>query len=116
MARIEKYLIRSFNNTDQAKRTNYSILVPDNSIFLNKVKVLHDGIYGFYSLSEILMASAGTRKDNFAIVTGTDSIPDDGVLIDILDVVFEVPLEEQANNINAEPTQGIMLFPIFKLK
>src|SRR3954470_6065049 len=106
---IERYRIRAFE--EKETREVYEILVPTGAVFLNKVKILHDGIYAFYSVSEIIDTS--TIVDSYKILSPKDHIPDSKhyILVDILDIIFEVPPEQQQEG--AEPTQGMMLFAVY---
>lgn len=107
MPRIEKVLIMPFN--DKTTQIN-EVEVVQSAKFLEKVKILHDGIYGFYEMPSILSANDLVRKDKFYVMKPGDLTPDQGRLIDILDVIIEVNDGNQA-----EPTQGVMLFPVYKL-
>jgi hypothetical protein len=110
MAKIEKFQIRSFE--DKEHRKEYVIKVPIGASFLNKVKVLHDGIYAFYSVPNII--GVNSNIETFKILQPEETIPENVELVDILDIIFEVPDTATQDN-KAEPTQGIMLFPIYKV-
>lgn len=105
MAKIQQYKIYGFNEPVSPK---YNVTVPSNSKFLNKVKVLEDGIYAFYAVYESM---GMTRIDRFAVIRPEGDIPVRGDFVDILDVVYQKPFMEG----DEEPKQGIMLFPVYKL-
>jgi hypothetical protein len=116
--RVEGFKFKDFHApaTDVNK-----ISVPAGSTFLNKVIVQHDGIYAYFTVPEVIL-SDDLEVHGFKIISGKDSVPDSAEFIDILSVVYEITPEEaqrlrEAGKLNeAEPTQGLMLFTIFKLK
>lgn len=117
MPKIDRFKIKDFH----APAVDvYEVAVPQGAKFTNKVKILHDGIYAFFIVSEIILTDA-VDYVRFKITGGRDPIPDNAELVDILDVVYEIPPEEQeklraAGTLNeAEPSQGMMLFSIFKI-
>lgn len=98
--KVERFPIQMFENTDF--KENYPIVVPEGSKLL-AVKILHDGIYAFYAIPEIEVAL--NQKEVFILMKPNQSIPDNADFIDVLDTVIETP-----------KGQGIMIFPIYKLK
>lgn len=83
-------------------KDSYPIVVPEGSKLL-AVKILHDGIYAFYAIPEIEVAL--NQREVFVLMKPNQSIPDNAEFIDVLDTVIETP-----------QGQGIMIFPIYKLK
>lgn len=114
MPRIEKFKIMDFDGDPE--QMAFDVTVPTEGVFLNKVMTLHDGIYAFYSVSEIIVG--GLKQERFYVVKGKGAIPERATLVDILSVILEIPPEMQKTehdiSTGAEPSQGILLFPIYK--
>ena len=104
---IEKYKILDFSKGHDGNVLN--ITVPEDSKFLGRLVVLHDGIYGFYSISEIVISDL-LRQDKYVVLLPKQAIPDNSELIDILSVITEIP-----DGNGAETTQGMMIFPVYKI-
>ena len=103
---LKKFLLISFADAPK-KKPKYVIEVPDStSTKLLKAIVLHDGIYLWYELSE-LIASSQTRLDEFVVVPEGKVIPEGATLVDILDVRIDIP--------DKPDQQGIIIYSIFKL-
>lgn len=98
--KIERFLLHSFE--EKEVQDVYKVVVPQGSNFL-AAKIMADGIYVWYTVSELEVPK--NQKERFSIVRPTMSIPDDAVFIEILDTIIETP-----------EGQGIIIFPLFKLK
>lgn len=96
---VKRFLLHSFEK--KGMDDMYTIILPHNSEFL-KMKILHDGIYAFYSVAN---KDTEMRKDNYVILQPEQFIPINSDFIDILDTIVEV-----------QEGQGILLFPIYKLR
>lgn len=98
--KIEKYILLHFDNL-RKPQDKYQIVVPIGSKFLG-LGILHDGIYCWYAIREILVERS--QVEEFAIVTPNKSIPDNTKFIALLDTMMQVSKTEQ----------GQMVFPVFK--
>lgn len=110
--KIIRDIIHAFeDNAKDAVRIK-SIDVPVNSKFL-RAKVLHDGIYAFYSMPDEDFATLGqnspTRNDKFFLGKNDDSYPNNAEYIDILDLQWEIQEGEKKGKV------ALVLFYLFKL-
>lgn len=101
--KIERYILLHFDNLKQPKE-KYQIFVPLDAKFLG-LNILHDGIYTWYTISEIIPGDhEDTKIEEFAIVLPGKSIPENTRFICILDTIVQTSSTEQ----------GVLVFPIFK--
>jgi hypothetical protein len=100
--KIEKYILLHFDDLSKPQ-DRYQILVPKGAKFLG-LKVLHDGIYGWYAIPEILIEE--TQTEEFAIILPSKSIPDNTEFVGVLDTMVQV----------SATAQGLMVFPVFRFK
>lgn len=97
--KIERYPLQMFEDTS-TKEIN-SLFVPEGSQFL-AAKILHDGIYVWYAVSELITEL--TKKESFVLMKPEQSIPENSTFITVLDTIVETP-----------QGQAIMIFPLYKL-
>lgn len=100
MAKVERFPLRMFAKVEQ--QDIETVLVPEGSKFLG-AKILHDGIYVWYEVPEI--EAPVLHEEAFVIMSQEKSVPENSDFITILDTFFETP-----------QGQGIMIFPIYKLR
>lgn len=97
--KVVKILVKAFAS---GSPTNIEqVTVPEGSMFLD-VSILHDGIYAWYRVPELVTE---TITERFYFSIPDKDIPDDAKFIRVLDTVIET-----------KEGQGIVAFPIFKLK
>lgn len=98
--KIERFLLHSFE--EKEVQDVYKVTVPQGSNFL-AAKIMADGIYVWYTVSELEVPK--DQVESFSIIRPTMSVPDGGVFIEILDTIIET-----------KEGQGIIIFPLYKLK
>lgn len=86
--------------SEEPKAVN-TVSVPDGSKFLF-FKVLHDGIYAFYEVSEEVKS---LRQDTFTLVKIGQSVPEGLEFVDAVDTIMQTP-----------QGQAQIIFPIYKEK
>lgn len=85
---------------EEGNKEVYPVEVPEGAKLL-KIKVLHDGLYGWYEFSELVTT---TQIDKFHIAKTGINLPADITFIDIVDSVIETQ----------DKGQGVMMFPVYK--
>ena len=103
---LKKFLLISFTDAPK-KKPKYVIEVPDTiGSKLLKATTLHDGIYLWYEIPEFI-SNSNTRFDEFIVIPEGKPIPVGATLVDILDVIIDIP--------DKPDQQGIIIYSIFKL-
>lgn len=112
MRKIKNYKLLDFSS---GPRPFLDMSVPLGAILL-KVAILHDGIYTWWSESDLTINLSTLRvvEDNppvknmeihrFKIMGGNETIPDGFDYVDILTSIVELQ----------DGSQGIMVYPIYK--
>lgn len=101
--KIQRFSLKKFDNKEPPPLIHISI--PDGSKFL-KIIIVPDGVEAVYEVPEMLIGT--TRMDTYTIIKPNQSIPLDTVFVDIVDYLFE--------NENSPGQQGVVIFPIYKIK
>lgn len=105
--KLKKFILKSFQDPNLK---DAAVEAPMGSVF-RKAMIFHDGIYAYYEVPDLAIEGGSTMVDKFKLLGPNDSIPNDGVFVDVLDMIIELPLN-QGEKI---PQQGIQTIPIYKL-
>lgn len=98
---------------EEAKEV-YSVYVPEGSEFTGKITVIHDGIYAWYKVSNIISIN-GKKEELFMIVKPNVDIPNEDNMM-LVDIVWAITESTGVNPDNpAEVTQGLIVFPVYKI-
>lgn len=96
---VKDFLMHSFAS---APTERFDVIVPEGSIFLG-AKILNDGVYVWYQMSTL--EGLPTRTDSYIMAVNSRELPEGAEFVALLDTIIETP-----------KGQGVVVFPIFKLK
>lgn len=103
--KIQSFLLKNFMDNEN----KVSVDVPVGSIY-RSTKIFHDGIYIFFEVPELIVADK-TERHTYKLIGLKESIPNNSQFVTILDIIIEMPLEEN----ETVPRQQIQVIPIYKI-